>query len=84
MEEVNVALKLLTARSQEFSELVDADARMDLYDGLLFHNVFFIEQLLMTERTADKLLGALTLGMRMVTGTRDPFFDHADLSRASA
>ncbi|PRE40534.1 hypothetical protein C6P97_26405 [Burkholderia multivorans] len=83
MEEVNVALRLLATRSQEFSELVDADSEGDLYDGLLFHNVFFIEQLLMTERTADRLLAALTLGMRIVTGTRDPFFDRAALSPAS-
>lgn len=77
MDEVNVILKTLEQRSLEFAKLGSVDQEGDLFDGLLFHNIFFVEQLLLTERTAEKLLGALMTGMRMVTGTRDPFFDYA-------
>ncbi|CAN7335355.1 hypothetical protein LJR029_005726 [Caballeronia sp. LjRoot29] len=76
MAEVNLILGTLGRRSVEFSEIVDANKEGDLFDGLLFHNIFFIEQLLLRERTAEKFISALLLGMRVVTGTRDPFFDY--------
>jgi hypothetical protein len=39
--------------------------------------VYLVEHLLLTEQSAESLLQALLVGHRMVTGSRDPVFDHA-------
>lgn len=74
---VNKIFGTLRRRSLDFAELVNIDEEGDLFDGLLFHNIYFVEQLLLKERTGEKFLNALLVGQRLVTGTRDPFFDYA-------
>lgn len=75
LEDVNRALATLQARCVEFAERLPDTAEVDLFDNLLFHNVFFVEHLLMTEQTAASLLRKLQTGNRMVTGARDAFFE---------
>ncbi|KVW05809.1 hypothetical protein WK91_34535 [Burkholderia cepacia] len=75
VSKANAILKTLGDRFNEFETVKGENSDRDLFDNLLFHNVFFIEHLLRTERNGDALLSALVRGARIVTGSRDPFFD---------
>ncbi len=77
LKNANEELDTLRKRYQAFVELHQGDHAADLFDNLMFHNVFFLEYLLLTVPTAEKLLQELGMGNRIVTGTRDPFFEHA-------
>ncbi|WP_198087023.1 hypothetical protein [Variovorax sp. E3] len=77
LEVANRALTTLQSQSVEFAKLLPDAAEVDLFDNLLFHNVFFVEHLLLTEKTAESLLQKLLIGNRMVTGSRDAFVESA-------
>lgn len=79
LDEANEELKTLQSRHAEFMSLRPTDSNLELFDNLLFHNIFFVEHLLLTAPTADLLLKALLVGNRVVMGSRDPFFEHAFL-----
>lgn len=80
VSKANSILKTLGDRSNEFETVKGEDSNRDLFDNLLFHNVFFIEHLLRTHRSGEALLSALVRGTRIVTGSRDPFFDFAQFN----
>lgn len=77
LEKANEELKTLQKRNAEFAALPLTGPKATLFDNFLFHNVFLVEYLLLTEQSAESLLQALLMGHRMVTGSRDPVFDHA-------
>lgn len=77
LEEANEQMKILQLRYAEFAALQSSDSRVNLFDNFLFHNVFFVEHVLLAAQTAESLLQALLTGHRLVTGSRDPFFEHA-------
>lgn len=77
LEKANEELKTLQKRYAEFAALPSTGHKATLVDNFLFHNVFLVEYLLLTEQSAESLLRALLMGHRMVTGSRDPVFDHA-------
>ncbi|SEF35182.1 hypothetical protein SAMN03159371_07459 [Variovorax sp. NFACC28] len=62
-------------RCIEFAELSPGTSEVDLFDDLLFHNVFLVEHLLLNGQTADSLLRKLPTGNRMVSGARHAFFE---------
>jgi hypothetical protein len=79
LKEANEQLRLLQSRYKDFVTLYPDDPQANPFDNFLFHNVFFVEHLLLSARTADGFLQALLMGHRVVTGSRDPFFDHERL-----
>jgi len=77
LEYAQKALTTLQARRNEFAALLPDAAQFDLFDNLMFHNVFFVEHLILTEQTTESLLRKLLTGNRIVTGARDAFVENS-------
>ncbi|MFM0441333.1 hypothetical protein PQQ84_33220 [Paraburkholderia strydomiana] len=82
VETSNNIFKTLGERYAAFQELGIESAGRDLFDNVVFHNVFFIEELLTTASTSELFLKALMMGTRVSTGSRDPFFERAHFNGA--
>lgn len=80
LEKANSLFKVLGQRYATFNSVRNNTCGRDLFDNVLFHNIFFIEHLLATARTAESFLKALAMGSRVTTGSRDPFFEHAQFN----
>jgi hypothetical protein len=78
LDKVKREVATLQKHVMAFAQLVpqepDQPART-LFDNLVFHNVFFIEHLLLSLKTAEDFLMKLRMLSRVVTGSRDPIFD---------
>ncbi|TAL97060.1 MAG: hypothetical protein EPN73_07425 [Paraburkholderia sp.] len=78
LDEVKREVSTLQKRAMEFAQLVpqepDRPART-LFDNLVFHNVFFVEHVLLSLKTAEDFLTRLRMLSRIVTGSRDSIFD---------
>lgn len=81
IDNANSLFKKLGDQFFEFRKIRPSGSNIDLFDNLAFHNIFFIENLLETKRTAKDFLDALQRGTRITTGTRDPFVEHAQFSQ---
>lgn len=86
----NRELETLGKRYMEFREAIwiarpdlmprsPNDREVRLADNVVFCNVFLIEYLLTRAKTAEELIKALSTGTRISTGTRDQFFEHAQM-----
>ncbi|MBB3262397.1 hypothetical protein F4827_007142 [Paraburkholderia bannensis] len=82
LDSANEQLDTLQKHCSEFAALMPSEKPTDLFDNFLFHNVFFVEHLLLSAQTSESLLTSLLRGHRIVTGSRDPFFDHAQFQAA--
>lgn len=82
VETSNKIFKTLGERYSAFQALAIEGVGRDLFDNVVFHNVFFIEELLVTASTSELFLKALMMGTRISTGSRDPFFERAHFSGA--
>lgn len=80
IKEANDAIATLQKRYEDFDK-VKPHKHSDLFENVLFRNIFFIEHVLMAASNAETFLTELLRGSRMVTGARDPFFERAMLSK---
>jgi hypothetical protein len=91
LAKTNRELKTLGKRYIEFREAIriaypelmqqsSTDRDASLADNVVFCNVFLIEYLLTRSKTAEELIKALSTGTRISTGTRDQFFEHAQMN----
>lgn len=81
IDSANKLLSELLNQYQEFESIKNSESRKNIFDNFLFRNIFFIEYLVAQTRNAEGFLKALSIGNHVVTGTRDPFIEHAQLSR---
>lgn len=91
LTKTNRELETLGKRHMEFQEAIriaspelmqqsPTDREVSLADNVVFCNVFLIEYLLTRTKTAEELINALSTGTRISTGTRDQFFEHAEMA----
>ena len=91
LAKTNRELETLGKRQKEFHETIriaypelmqqsPTDREISLADNVVFCNVFLIEYLLTRAKTAEELINALSTGTRISTGTRDQFFEHAQMN----
>jgi hypothetical protein len=90
LAKTNRELETLGKRYMEFREAISIarpdlmprssnDREVRLADNVVFCNVFLVEYLLTRAKTAEELIKALSTGTRISTGTRDQFFEHAQM-----
>lgn len=91
LAKTNHELETLGKRYMQFREAIritrpklmlqpSTDREVSLADNVVFCNVFLIEYLLTRAKTAEELIKALSTGTRISTGTRDQFFEHAQMN----
>lgn len=71
-------ISTLQKRNKEFTEYIEKEMKPsngNLFDNFVFHNVFFIEHLLLSVATAEDFLATLRMRNRIITGTRDQIFE---------
>lgn len=73
----NTYCATLLERYQEFESIKGKESNNDLFENFAFRNIFFVEYLLLRATTAKDFLAALSTGTRVLNGSRDPFFEHA-------